>query len=1114
MNKFSLPLLIALLIPAAASASLPNNFFAKRSVLAEGNWVKVGVDQTGIYEISYETLRNMGFSNPAAVSVYGRGGELLDPSFVKASGSITATDDLSALDVLHYGNKLYFFGQGPDKITFQNNPSMDIGGYFNRKSKNIYTDYGYYFLTDSRPVSEIPKESFENIDSLPEVTEVIRFIHHEKDLKQNTTASGQLFWGEQISSFPEKKAFWDVDLSDAIDGSYGYIRYDVYLPNKTANNFYVNFEDEAPMSVKPSDIPSSYFNAIQPNNCNIFIPAKKTRLYMSYDYENPDFDNVDFWTLSYQAQIPDLNNLPIENAAQCRFVLPSMERGNKVKLNFNNGASYMLWDITSPTAPKAIELKSQVGNASAEVYSNSNFSDLIVFDPTRPQLQICGYSQASKAVENQNIHGIAQEGADLLIICTPKMRNAAERVAEIHRQKEGLSVVVVTTEECYNEFSQGVPDATAYRLMAKMFYSGITKLKNILFVGPMTSDVRGIEFKHDPLDYIIAYQYASCSISAGSFHNNDFYGIMEDFINEKTLEKTPVDVGVGILPIRYEGEIENFCRKLENYIDRDDFAYHLNRYVSIGGDGNYHTHDNHMLIINNSIWWADNKSTLLTQIAIEAYGYRNANKKLITALDKGATFMQYFGHGSENMITGKPYFFNTAHVYNLKNDFPPVTCFAGCSLSNPDRDRNGLGEVIVTRAPHGAIASVMASRETWAAQNLEFFKSFYNCTYRLFDSTKAPRRTETPTLGEIFALTKSESTIPNEMAYLLIGDPAIKVPVAHYKVMLEDVDVPNMVAGEKFSVKGFIADENDDLNSSFNGEVVIRLMEPAVMLQCQNLVTNQTKDSPLIEYEENQSAMGVAEVKDGKFEISFHIPSSTVKFDGQGASLKIAAYDKTQRLGAGSTINAIYVKNPNETSSEDTDKTAPSIDLIEFDNESCSLDIKVSDNYALNLSDSPMSSGFILIIDGKENIQALNSQAYLENDNLSYSRNVTLDGLTYGNHTALVKVKDAAGNEAEREISFTFEAPRPQYILSVKEISDSDVTLKIEGNCPEKSTLYIMDAQGGIVFSVEFTGNTYSWNRRSLSGRAVKAGHYKAYIIESGIGSNKGHSEIIDIPLI
>ena len=73
LRYFLIPILAMLLTPGADAAVN----FAPSSRLNTGKWVKVGIEQSGVYEISYQTLRDMGFSNPESITIFGRGGAQL-----------------------------------------------------------------------------------------------------------------------------------------------------------------------------------------------------------------------------------------------------------------------------------------------------------------------------------------------------------------------------------------------------------------------------------------------------------------------------------------------------------------------------------------------------------------------------------------------------------------------------------------------------------------------------------------------------------------------------------------------------------------------------------------------------------------------------------------------------------------------------------------------------------------------------------------------------------------------------------------------------------------------------------------------------------------------------
>lgn len=177
-----------------AMHALPDTYFTRSSRLSSGKWVKVGVDKSGIYEISYARLKEMGFSDPSKVGVLGRGGRQMEEEFTGTDGQPLNIDDLSPISVLHKDDKIYFYGEGTDIYEITRNSRLATGGSYVRKSKNIYSDLGYYFLTDTEG-NMIPMEEDDTrpSDTQEEVTSGLDHLFHDNDITQNTSRTGQLF---------------------------------------------------------------------------------------------------------------------------------------------------------------------------------------------------------------------------------------------------------------------------------------------------------------------------------------------------------------------------------------------------------------------------------------------------------------------------------------------------------------------------------------------------------------------------------------------------------------------------------------------------------------------------------------------------------------------------------------------------------------------------------------------------------------------------------------------------------------------------------------------------------------------------------------------------------
>lgn len=174
------------------SAGAEADRYASSSALAEGKWVKIRVDQTGIYKLSYADLRKMGFSDPAKVSVHGYGGWPLEQDF-----SQPYIDDVPATAVWRGNEYLLFYARGPVKWSYV----TGITGAENNSfvhTNNPYSLYGYYFLTDRTDVPEMATAGSVEGATL-QITSFDDYQVHEKDL-MSPGESGRQFFGESFEA--------------------------------------------------------------------------------------------------------------------------------------------------------------------------------------------------------------------------------------------------------------------------------------------------------------------------------------------------------------------------------------------------------------------------------------------------------------------------------------------------------------------------------------------------------------------------------------------------------------------------------------------------------------------------------------------------------------------------------------------------------------------------------------------------------------------------------------------------------------------------------------------------------------------------------------------------
>lgn len=122
----------------AARADGANQGYAAHSVLASGRWAKIRVPETGVYQLTESVIRRAGFTDINKVKIYGYGGNLLNEALY--ASELFENDDLKEVSQCVVGGKHLFYAKGPVSWSGQRSTT---------RVRNPYSDYGYYFITQS-----------------------------------------------------------------------------------------------------------------------------------------------------------------------------------------------------------------------------------------------------------------------------------------------------------------------------------------------------------------------------------------------------------------------------------------------------------------------------------------------------------------------------------------------------------------------------------------------------------------------------------------------------------------------------------------------------------------------------------------------------------------------------------------------------------------------------------------------------------------------------------------------------------------------------------------------------------------------------------------------------
>lgn len=166
---------------AARESVPPAERYAENSVLATGRWAKIRVAESGIHQLTDDVIKRAGFSGQGNVKIYGYGGALQNEELV--GEELVALDDLKEVPTCTVNGRRLFYAQGP--VSWKNGKD---------RVRNPYSDYGYYFITQSEeapltlPAEDFIKENYPKDDDFNSLHEIDNFawFHGGRNLYENS----------------------------------------------------------------------------------------------------------------------------------------------------------------------------------------------------------------------------------------------------------------------------------------------------------------------------------------------------------------------------------------------------------------------------------------------------------------------------------------------------------------------------------------------------------------------------------------------------------------------------------------------------------------------------------------------------------------------------------------------------------------------------------------------------------------------------------------------------------------------------------------------------------------------------------------------------------------
>lgn len=1134
MHKKFLFHILSLIIMGAGTTLSVQAFspskYATTSKLATGKWVKVAIPENGIYQLTFDELNQMGFSNPENVRIYGHGGH---PINEKLDG--TAIDDLKQIPFKISENKIYFYANGPVKFTLSS-PASQIP-HFTREF-NSYSTNGYYFITENDGSTMLTPTQINNTLSTNRVWATSSdYKLYEKELV-SPGQSGKEMLGELMSNAA-------IDIPYSLPGLCGDSAIVVnicaaakvtaasYIAGKI-NGIDLNYTLSSSKIYPPANS-LVYYNYASPYN--IYRPTAgspipqegviNTSIYSPSGTINTSW--LDYIIITYNHS-NTLSYNTVDN--QLRMGFPVLKTTDAISMP-GASATTEVWNISNPQSPISYSLIDNGGSMMFSPAVNSNGLQFIAFDPSMPLKSISGYTP----VENQNIHGMPTP--DMIIVTTEELLPQAERIAQMHRDNDNMTVHVLDQQQVFNEFSSGTPDAMAIRLMNKMFYDrNSSKFQNLLMMGAGSYDNRQIIFKKDI--HLITYESEISNDEEYSYVCDDFYGILDDNTGEQIASEY-LRLGVGRIPSASVEEATSNVDKLLKYVNEPDYGPWRNDLILIADnedDGlhSFQTEGINNIIVDELATGMTNNKVYVSQLPIDAtskFAFE-ARKKLTAQLKEGQYFMDYVGHAGPTSITKSNKLWTSNEAKTVEYNNLPIFFTACCDVARYDGNQRGIMEHMFHKQNGGAIALVTSARSVYAENNDQLNQAFIRAMF-CFNN-----KGYMPTLGEAYKLSK-QSFCPseniNKMSFLLLGDPALKInyPKPYFKITkinnqnANATDTIETGAMQELTVEAKVYNpDGTSINTNFNGDATLSIYDAEKLETSITKRVNRVDITRDIYYPRQLIARVNGRVTNGEFTGTVILPRYIVSTDDITGAVRVYAHQDDSQEMVNGTFTNLAIK-PYDENNELTvnDTQPPVIEQIYFNDEqtfedgamiptNSTLYIKATDDYAFNVQAQAVGNSMALQLDGGKT-----TYPYVKNYCSTNDEGKTLAiefplSLQIGRHTLTYTVYDAAGNKATRTISFLVGTTSSMEMTVEEEPATDEATFNITTslNTTPQVTIKVVDNVGELVWSTTTSDFPYTWNLKDKDGTRVPAGVYRFYgTYNDGVnygGTPMGHIIVID----
>ena len=1053
-----------------ANSQVSNRRVRSSSVLATGDWYRFFVVRSGVYRISRDFLASLGMNvgtiDPRNLKIYGNGGRmvpLLNQDVEQYDVAENAIQVIGEEDgVFNSGDYILFYAEGPDKYNAES-----------RTHINLFTDRTYYYITASGGNGKRIQEAIEP-PGVPETTYTTynAYQYVEED-RINIAKIGRRWFGDVFSientrtydfEFPNRVSTEPVTITAnpaAISSSPTSLSFAIGLNPGATSDLIFNF----PALPPSSETSQATENGLKTSQPTVTDNGDLVRVTATYDNSgNPSSASyLDFLAVEATCGLSGFGK-------QFDFRVNAM--GNNLgvaSIALTNAQQIQaVWDIT--------DLYNVVSHTNTDASTTFSYSvsqgSVQEYVAVDQQDYFTPQTDSNPRVDNQNIKGTVffdngQEGdVDYLIFTSRALLPAAERLADLHRQKSNLQVRVYDVQDVYDEFNTGNPDIGAIRNMVKYVYDNATtpenRVKYICLFGDTSYDYKNRTPGNNNIVPTF-HAYNSFSLTS-SVMSDDYFGMMDPQEGSVTAFNNLLDVAVGRILADDLGLANTMVDKIEAYHSPEAYGRWRNNVIMLSDD------------MDDDWEWELEYSTNRLADALAAQKpfinvrkvyadafeqtssaggnrYFEATQRLLNDIELGALAVVYLGHGGEDGLAAERLFQqpDAQGLFhpNKYNVFVTATC-EFTRFDNPERLT--AGEFTLWNPRGGSIGLISTTRRIFAQNGISYNDFILNYLFRFGD---AGIDNNYDTVAEALRKAKTDpgfTGATQKRVVFYLGDPALRLSIPQPQVRLTHVnDIPvestldTLKALSRAKLRGVVTDETGTVIPNFNGTVSANIFDKNIdrrtlandNVRSDSRLRDTLPDGTLIigptvyrmPFETSGETIfrGKAAVdpSDSSFEVEFVVPRDISIPVGEGRASFYATQEGREEDYTGSDVRFL-VGELDETAPEDN--VGPTIQLYMNDenfvsggitNDSPILLGLLEDENGINTA-SGIGHDIIAILDGDEVNPFVLNDYYEADENSFASGRVVFPfrDLEPGLHTLTLRAWDVYNNSATAEIQF------------------------------------------------------------------------------------------------